>query len=577
MYTLLEECQSLVRAAKHWGHIEQAILYAFYNNKLIKDDIKRFDEIAEKFRDSKKSIYDINDFILVFKKMPWNIQNRFIEDNKNEDIIDIIKPYISGMDAGKKIYEENYKIGEEIFKNINFEEITNIIEKNNLLSKTYLKIKNDAIDAYNKYLTTEKNKILRNLSMEEFFSIDKTELTLKIQEQDECKKLSKEMNDAISEYEKVSSKTYNDSKKILRELREELLKHSSVSQEEANEWVEKNVYLDKSIIKFTKDRTAVILDGGSLPNPEKVPALSEIKNELATIYRITNGKLDKLRLTGTGLGRMRSYAEEQTVHWLDTDLGTLWHESGHVFEHTNPIFVAAAKDFIKSRATGSPQKLSRLTGKNYGNHEIAYPDNFSTPYVGKIYPDATEVISMGLQTLGKTDDLLRGAKDIEHLKFCFGCLLSDIKNKEMNYENISFSFQTGGKEYEQTLANLKNSAWRKAIDEAVTPEFIDKLVSSKGIEGFKLVEGTTLRSPDGAYALKYNKKTVAIAGVSEKEKRELAKEAYFAILNIKELVPEAKSNIIVKSPRGFEAPWFIALMYDYAPNWFTPLTELPRL
>ena len=196
--------------------------------------------------------------------------------------------------------------------------------------------------------------------------------------------------------------------------------------------------------------------------------------------------------------------------------------------------------------------------------------------MGKIYPDATEVISMGLQTLGKTDDLLRGAKDIEHLKFCFGCLLSDIKNNN-SYVNDNFSYQAGGKDYEQTLANIKNSAWRKAINEAITPEFIDKLVSSKGVEGFKLVETTTLRRPDGAYALKYNKKTVAIAGVSEKEKRELAKEAYFAILNIKELVPEAKSNFIVKSPRGFEAPWFIALMYDYAPNWFTPLTELPRL
>lgn len=576
MSTLLEESQELVHIAKHWGHIEQAFLYAFYDKKLINDGVKHLDDIANKFINSDKNIYKINDFVLEFKKAPYNIQKRFIDNRKNKDIIEIIKSYISSKDIGKKIYEENFNTGDSIFKNINLEEKINIIENNNLSLNEYLKIKNNSIEAYNNYCRQEKNKILRNLSMEEFFSIDKNELTLKIQERDECKKLLKEKDDAIIEYDKIFKKTYNDSKKVLRELREELLKYSKISQEEANEWVEKNVDLDKSIIKFTKDRSAIILDGGTLPNPEKVPALSEIKDELATIYRITNGKLDKLRLTGTGLGRMRSYAEEQTVHWLDTDLGTLWHESGHVFEHTNPIFVAAAKDFIKSRATGKPQKLSRLTGKNYGNHEIAYPDNFSTPYVGKIYPDATEVISMGLQTLGKTDDLLRGAKDIEHLKFCFGCLLSDIKNNN-SYVNDNFSYQAGGKDYEQTLANIKNSAWRKAINEAVTPEFIDKLVSSKGVEGFKLVETTTLRRPDGAYALKYNKKTVAIAGVSEKEKRELAKEAYFAILNIKELVPEAKSNFIVKSPRGFEAPWFIALMYDYAPNWFTPLTELPRL
>lgn len=80
----------------------------------------------------------------------------------------------------------------------------------------------------------------------------------------------------------------------------------------------------------------------------------------------------------------------------------LWHEYGHHLEYSNPEFARAASEWIKSKATSdTPQKLRNLIpGSGYGNSEVAYPDKFIDPYVGKYYKNGTtEVVSMGLEHL----------------------------------------------------------------------------------------------------------------------------------------------------------------------------------
>jgi SPP1 gp7 family putative phage head morphogenesis protein len=89
--------------------------------------------------------------------------------------------------------------------------------------------------------------------------------------------------------------------------------------------------------------------------------------------------------------------------WIDTYDGpnTVIHEIGHVLEGLNPKVYKAAKDFLDKRTKGeAPVQLKQLfPGSSYDSREVTRKDNFMSPYMGKEYPAATEIISMGLQYL----------------------------------------------------------------------------------------------------------------------------------------------------------------------------------
>ena len=80
-----------------------------------------------------------------------------------------------------------------------------------------------------------------------------------------------------------------------------------------------------------------------------------------------------------------------------------------------------ASDWAFSRATGEPEKLSKLTGdKNYKDSEVAYPDKFIDPYVGKVYGQVpiTEVLTMGFQHFESATSLNQLYLSLR----CQGCL-----------------------------------------------------------------------------------------------------------------------------------------------------------
>ena len=106
---------------------------------------------------------------------------------------------------------------------------------------------------------------------------------------------------------------------------------------------------------------------------------------------------------------------------------TLFHEMGHHLEFENPALAKSARQFVLDRATGKPEKLSKLTGNdNYGDDETAIPDKFIDPYVGKLYDDdSTEVIAMGIEKFSSRVmalELLR--KDPDHFFFVLGAMRS---------------------------------------------------------------------------------------------------------------------------------------------------------
>lgn len=79
---------------------------------------------------------------------------------------------------------------------------------------------------------------------------------------------------------------------------------------------------------------------------------------------------------------------------------TLVHELGHAVDHAHASLVQRAIAWRDSRTVGEAwQSLRSLTGNsNYAAYEVAKPDRFIHPYIGKSYGTrSTEVLSMGLE------------------------------------------------------------------------------------------------------------------------------------------------------------------------------------
>lgn len=106
----------------------------------------------------------------------------------------------------------------------------------------------------------------------------------------------------------------------------------------------------------------------------------------------------------------------------------IFHELAHFIEFENPAIGAAAIEWIQSRATGPLAKLSDLQpGSKYREDEVAYPDAFVSPYVGKSYGyNYTEVVSMGIERFA-TPELMEEfyTQDREHFEFILGVLAND--------------------------------------------------------------------------------------------------------------------------------------------------------
>ena len=100
-----------------------------------------------------------------------------------------------------------------------------------------------------------------------------------------------------------------------------------------------------------------------------------------------------------------------------------FHEFGHGVENRWNI-ANLCQQWVKRRATGDLKPLNEITGWSiYGPNETAYPDDFIDHYVGKIYRDATEVISVGIQNFTHWTSLLNLILgDREHFRLVLGLL-----------------------------------------------------------------------------------------------------------------------------------------------------------
>lgn len=95
----------------------------------------------------------------------------------------------------------------------------------------------------------------------------------------------------------------------------------------------------------------------------------------------------------------------------------LFHELSHALESRDPGLKDASIRFLESRVGRErPKRLRSLTGsKSYGADEWAFSDKFATPYVGKVYPNDSEVTSMAMQAFSSPYEMAALYRDDRNL------------------------------------------------------------------------------------------------------------------------------------------------------------------
>lgn len=208
---------------------------------------------------------------------------------------------------------------------------------------------------------------------------------------------------------------------VIDEVREKFVAASAVSDDEAAEWVKgikiSKVLIDEYDVRYGKN--------------------GQFIRDLKDVYRLAGGRIRTLKLIE--LNRDRSYAQQsKKVVSLNPRGGkpVLWHEVGHHFEYSNPDYHKMALAFLTERAGGQRDAIApinRFYRNNYSASEVAITDNFSSPYVGKVYGSnntrdihdsrATEIFSSAFEYLASNrsgaTSLLNGD---ELLQFACGIL-----------------------------------------------------------------------------------------------------------------------------------------------------------
>lgn len=200
------------------------------------------------------------------------------------------------------------------------------------------------------------------------------------------------------EYQKVKTE-YDKLTKPIREFRDRLIQTSSLSDSEAKRIVD-------GINKLGDD-----------------PKFSDNMTEF---LKLTNGR-SRNSLQNVDFGEDdRAFAskEERLVAVSPGSKSDLFHEAGHHIEFEDDRIASASRAWLESRSTSkTPQRLGDLTGDPlFRDDEVALPDRFINPYVGKVYPTRyTEAVSVGLEhfaSAGRMAEL--AAKDPEHFALVLG-------------------------------------------------------------------------------------------------------------------------------------------------------------
>lgn len=234
-----------------------------------------------------------------------------------------------------------------------------------------------------------------------------------------------------------------------------LLNQSPVSQEDAEQWFNSSVKIDAGVNRKLK----------KLEYP-----LEDFKRDLTELYRISGGRIGPVVFESARGNRASSDGKTVVNVTSRFTKKTLFHEVGHVLEGQDSAMLKASFAFIQGRATGAPQSLSRLCPEHgYRKNEMAFPDTFQDPYVGKIYKDsngnpfASEVISMAFGAIASEEGAAKlAANDAGQLHLMIGNLITPRDSVKERVDDKAKSFAEKKQSAEET--RKRQQAWEKALD-----------------------------------------------------------------------------------------------------------------
>ena len=148
-------------------------------------------------------------------------------------------------------------------------------------------------------------------------------------------------------------------------------------------------------VKYDPASTELLKNSTNIQNGIKISERYTSKDILPKIVKIYTTKEER--------AFARSSLDEIFVNTKLTGESTVAHEITHLLEK-DPAILKLSKDFLNKRAKAEkPKSLKRMTGLNYKSYEKAYKDDWEklggNVYTGKLYPNATEILTMGIERL----------------------------------------------------------------------------------------------------------------------------------------------------------------------------------
>ena len=318
---------------------------------------------------------------------------------------------------------------------------------------------------------------------------------------------------------------------------------------------------------------AVFFNDNALNKLKKLGFTEEsIRQDMAQIYQLVGGKLGPVEFC-LQRGGNRAFASGRFQVFVQGDFNktTLFHEIGHLVENWDKASQRACHQFIRHRATGPAKPLRELAHAGYGSNEVAFPDSFIDPYVGKVYEGgSSEVFSMGFQAFASPKLLAElAATDPEHFKLVLA--ICRRKNPDIAVVAQKYTAVAQKKAAERADAKAALDAWRKALGKAANTALFEALSQPTGFAGFKIDRfgsqyGLCYWGKIGDY---YSSLSVSdeeqehwIRMIQIAPKTEVLRKAYMLIANAKRLLPVQYDDVKKAADALFPAlikppQWFV--------------------
>ncbi|WFQ78107.1 hypothetical protein PXH59_00220 (plasmid) [Xenorhabdus sp. SF857] len=370
--------------------------------------------------------------------------------------------------------------------------------------------------------------------------------------------------------EKDQIRSYQEHKRnlgseLMSDIYEALLSRSTISQEDAELWASTQEITNSAIARMRKSG---------------YPEL-EVRRDMATYYRLVNGRLNTVHIMTTGSHRASAIINSATIN-IDHNFDrlTLFHEMSHLLEADESIKLANQR-FIKNRASGSPQKLRELTNNlSYQNDEIAIPDSFYSPYVGKIYKSgATEVASMGIQQFCSLENMYALYDSDKEMFMLMIGMMTEVNDTLIQRQKKQLLRQLTDAKFISTMKKaVKDISWQEGHRMPTDQAWKQALTGKGKIDTFNKKWGwkRTLGSCEivPAKTEKQGKQIYAVL-VNDKDGKEIQR--HFFKIQFQAEIFVYLYELSIREIKPSQQDIFFLANSNRAPDWYQTGTDLPLI